>query len=55
MTSRLEKLQRDFFWEGGASKKRSHFIKWDVVCFDKGQGGLGVRNLSKLNKALLGK
>ena len=35
--------------------KKPHLVNWEVVCLDKGQGGLGVRNLSKLNKALLGK
>ena len=35
--------------------KRPHLVNWVVVCLDKGQGCLGVRNLSKLNKALLDK
>nr|CAN70867.1 hypothetical protein VITISV_027610 [Vitis vinifera] len=39
---RLEKIQRDFLWGG-------------VVCLSKKKGGLGVKNLSILNKALLAK
>lgn len=36
------------------SWKKPRLIRWDVVCNDKvGAGGLGVRNLTKLNKALL--
>ena len=29
-------------------------VKWDIVCSSKVKGGLGIRNLSKFNKALLG-
>ena len=36
-------------------KGNPHMIKWKVVCINKDQGGLGVRNLTVLNKALLGK
>ena len=50
---RLEKIQRDFLWGGGALKKKPHLVKWDTVCLDKSKGGLGVRRLSILNRALL--
>ena len=30
-------------------------MKWAKVCLDKRIGGLGIRNLTVLNKALLGK
>ena len=30
-------------------------MKWAKVCLDKRIGGLGIRNLTILNKALLGK
>ena len=42
-------------WGRGALEKKIHLIKWGVVCSDKGKGGLGIRNLPKLNKALLNK
>ena len=32
---RLEKIQRDFFWGGGALEKRPHLVKWAIVCLDK--------------------
>ncbi|RVX09363.1 Transcription initiation factor TFIID subunit 1 [Vitis vinifera] len=32
---------------------KPHLVKWTVVCGDKKKGGLGVKNLSVLNKALL--
>ena len=52
---RLEKIQRDFLWGGGSLDKKSHLIKWATVFSDKKEGGLGVRGLYNLNKALLSK
>ena len=52
---RLEKLQRDFLWGGGNGEKKAHLVNWEVVCVDKEKGGLGLRKLARLNKALLGK
>ena len=42
---RLEKIQRDFLWGGGALERKPHLVKWDTVCLDKKKGGLGVRRL----------
>ena len=47
---RLEKIQRDFLWGGGALEKRPYLVKWAVVCSHKKKGGLGIRNLSILNR-----
>ena len=32
-----------------------HLVNWEVVCTDKEKGGLGLRKLVMLNKALIGK
>ena len=48
----MEKIQRDFLWGG---ERKIHLVKWDIVCTSKRKGGLGIRKLSNLNKALLGK
>ena len=32
---RLEKIQRDFLWGGGALVKRPHLVKWNLVCLGK--------------------
>ena len=53
--SRLEKIQRDFFWEGGNSDRKPHLLNGNIVCAGKKEGGLGIRNLSTMNKALVGK
>ena len=55
MSLRLEKIQRDFLWGGGASQSKLHLVNWSIVCMEKKDGGLGIKNLSRLNKALLGK
>ncbi|RVW24959.1 putative ribonuclease H protein [Vitis vinifera] len=52
---RLEKVQRDFLWGVGNLEGKTHLVKWEVVCTDKNKGGLGLRKLALLNKALLGK
>ena len=55
MRLRLEKIQRDFLWGGGALEQRPHFVRWNLVCLERKKGGLGVRNLALMNKALLSK
>ena len=52
---RLEKIQRDFLWGGGALEQRSYLVRWNLVCLERKKGGLGVRNLALMNKTLLGK
>ncbi|KAM7490623.1 hypothetical protein LguiA_033544 [Lonicera macranthoides] len=55
VASILEKLMRDFLWEGRGEGKKDHLVNWEVVSRSKIDGGLGVGNLIKRNKALLGK
>ena len=52
---KLEKLQRVFLWGRGNLEKKTHLVNWEVVCADKEKGGLGLRKIAFLNKALLGK
>ncbi|RVW73630.1 Transposon TX1 uncharacterized 149 kDa protein [Vitis vinifera] len=53
--ARLEKIQRDFLWSGGALENKPHLVSWKVICAAKKDGGLGIRSLATFNKALLGK
>ena len=52
---RLEKIQRDFFWGSSPSKKKIHLLNWKTVCTSKGKGGLGIKSLTLMKEALLGK
>ena len=39
-------------WEDGALEQKTYLVRWTLVCLDKRKGGLGVKCLSSLNKAL---
>ena len=52
---KLEKIQRDFLSGKGALDHKLHLVNWSIICMDKWKVGLSIRNLSFLNKALLGK
>ncbi|GKV35275.1 hypothetical protein SLEP1_g43574 [Rubroshorea leprosula] len=51
----LDKIRRRFLWGGVEGGKKINWVRWDKVCRDKDQGGLGVKDLRKFNLALLGK
>ncbi|XP_019074375.1 uncharacterized protein LOC109122301 [Vitis vinifera] len=55
VAKRIERIQRDFLWGGGCLEGKAHLINWKVVCSPKEEGGLGIRKIDLLNKALLGK
>ena len=55
VSSRLEKIQRDFLWGSSSTDRKIHLIKWKDVCFSKEKGGLCIRSLILMNKALLSK
>lgn len=48
-----EKLNRKFLWRDTDEKKMLHPISWKVVFSPKDEGGLGLRDLSFVNKALM--
>ena len=50
---RLEKIQRDFLWGGGALVQKLHLVRWKTTCLEKRKGGLGVRKLSLMNTTIL--
>ena len=49
----LDKQRRTFFWQGGGTRKKYHLVKWDVICLDKKNGGLGIKDIFKMNISLL--
>ena len=52
--NQIEKLQRNFLWNG-KEKNKFHLIKCLQVSKPKKQGGLGIGPLKEMNLALLGK
>ena len=51
----LKKIQRNFLWGGGNLDWKIHLVNYNIVCSGKENGGLGIRSLSIVNRALLGK
>ena len=49
----MDKTRRSFFWQGGGTKKKYHLIKWVNICRSKKKGGVGIKDLAKLNISLL--
>lgn len=52
---KMEKIQRDFLWTSLEGRKRYPLVSWENVYLPKRYGGLGIRKLTHLNKALLAK
>lgn len=48
----MESLQRDFLWGSRQGKQKIHWVGWSNICNSVNQGGLGIRSMRELNKAL---
>jgi hypothetical protein len=55
VANRIEKLQRNFLWDGVGDVFKFHLVSWSNSCSPMSFGGLGVRNLVRFNRAPLGK
>jgi len=42
-------------WQGSGTKKKYHLGKWVKICRSKKKGGLGIKDLRKMNVSLLAK
>jgi hypothetical protein len=51
----LVRIQRVFLWAGLANTNKTCWVKWEVICRPKKEGGLGVRNLRLVNISVLAK
>jgi hypothetical protein len=49
------KIQRKFLWGGIRNGSKICWVKWEVVTKPKSEGGLGVRDLRRVNTSLLTK
>ncbi|KAK3225856.1 hypothetical protein Dsin_005718 [Dipteronia sinensis] len=55
VTKKIEKLQRDFFWNDGITKKKVHAVDWISVCKSKKDGDLGIGRIKDKGESLLAK
>lgn len=49
----LDKQRRTFFWQGGGQKRKYHLVRWEIICKSKKKGGLGIKDIRKMNISLL--
>jgi len=52
---KIVSIQRNFLWGGDIEATKIPWVNWDTVYLPKTKGGLGIKDLTKFNKALLGK
>jgi hypothetical protein len=50
---KIVRIQREFLWGGIKGGKKISWVKWKDVCLPRGQGGLGVRDVGKVNSSLV--
>ena len=44
-----------FWWSPGGNTRGMHWKSWDKVCTNKDEGGLGFKDITDFNTAMLGK
>jgi hypothetical protein len=52
-TDRLDKQRRVFFWQGGSTKRKYRLLRWGCICKSKKNGGLGIKDIRKMNISML--
>lgn len=52
---KMDRCQRQFLWGSTNEKRKMHKVNWKKVCKPKNLGGLGIRKMYNVNKALLAK
>jgi hypothetical protein len=53
LSMQITRLIRSFFWGKTDSRRYMALVGWDKVTLPKSKGGLGIRNLECMNKALM--
>jgi hypothetical protein len=49
----MDRTRKRFFWQGGGEKRKYYLVKWDKITRSKQKGGLGIKDLRKMNISLL--
>jgi hypothetical protein len=50
---RMNLARKKFFWRGNSIKKKYYLVKWIMITRPKNKGGLGVKDLIKMNISIL--
>ncbi|KAH9670553.1 putative ribonuclease H protein [Citrus sinensis] len=50
---KIDKACKKFIWSGNLNQQRMNMVSWDTLCKPKAYGGLGLKELNVMNKALL--
>lgn len=50
----IDRVRRQYLWDGNSSSKKRALVNWDLVCKPKKFGGLGLKNLQLWNTTALG-
>ncbi|XP_074277916.1 uncharacterized protein LOC141601525 [Silene latifolia] len=53
--NKINAICKNFLWSGKSDYSKVPNIGWDTCCYPKEEGGLGIKDIKKWNKALLGK
>lgn len=53
MIKKMDKTRKIFFWQGGSVKKKYYLVKWTLISRPKNKGGMGIKDLRKMNISLL--
>lgn len=51
----VTRIEREFLWGGVRGGRRICWVKWKRICQPKCKGGLGVRDVKRVNLSLLPK
>lgn len=51
----IHRLCARFWWGGDDTRRKMHWCSWERLCWHKVDGGMGFRDLTTFNKALLAK
>lgn len=52
---KIKRIRYDIMWNDKVEKRKYHMVSWNVVSQPIACGGLGIRSLFTVNKALIGK
>lgn len=48
-------MVRKFWWGQRGERRKIHWVRWDDLCRHKNQGGMGLKDLTLFNEAMLAK